>query len=315
MGRALMGITPEELRSRVRGLLSFPVSPFTLDDQPDLPRYRDHIRYLLDGDPGALFVCGGTGEFFSLDLGEYEALVRTAVEEVNGRVPVIAGVGYGAALAGSFAQVAEASGVDGLLVLPPYLLQVEQEGLYEHYQRVAQSTRLGLILYQRDNALFAPETIGRLAELPQVIGFKDGHGDMERLLRIRAVVGDRLLLFNGMPTAELSAPAFRAVGAPHYSSAVYNFVPEIARAYHEAVERGDVETTGRLLNGFYIPFARLRDRVRGYAVSLIKAGMRARGRDAGHARPPLVNPTPEHGAELGEIIEQGLSLLQERSNA
>lgn len=310
-----MGMTPEELRSRLRGLLSFPVSPFTPDDQPDLPRYREHIRYLLEGEPGALFVCGGTGEFFSLNLGEYEALVRTAVEEVNGRVPVVAGVGYGVALAAQFAQVAEASGADGLLVLPPYLLQAEQEGLYEHYTRVAQSSRLGLILYQRDNAVFSPGTVARLAELPQVVGFKDGHGDLERLLRIRATVGDRLVLLNGMPTAELSVPAFRAVGASHYSSAVYNFVPEIARAYHQAVERGDAVETGRLLAGFYIPFARLRDRARGYAVSLIKAGMRARGRDAGQARPPLVNPTPEHEAELGDIIERGLSLVKDGGRA
>lgn len=310
-----MGMGPEELRTRIQGLLSFPITPFTPNDKPDLLRYREHLRYMIEGGAGALFVCGGTGEFFSLDLEEYEALVGAAVEEANGRLPVVAGVGYGAALASRFAQVAEVAGADGLLVLPPYLLHAEQEGLYEHYRRIAGSTRLALILYQRDNAVFAPETVARLAELPQIVGFKDGHGDMERLLRIRAAVGDRLTMLNGMPTAELSVPAFQAVGVPCYSSAVYNFAPEIATAYYQAVERGDTEVAGHLLAEFYIPFARLRDRVRGYAVTLIKAGMKARGRPVGLARPPLVNPTHQHELELNAIIERGLALVQDRGGS
>jgi 5-dehydro-4-deoxyglucarate dehydratase len=304
-----MSLSPQQLAAQLSGLLSFPVTPFTAANEVDLPRFREHIQYMAGQRPDGLFVCGGTGEFYSLGLDEYQALVRAAVEEVGGRLPIVAGVGYGTRLALDFVRAAEQAGADGLMVMPPYLVQAEQEGLLQHYRAIAASTRLGVILYQRDNAIFAPATVARLAEAPNVIGFKDGHGDMERLLRIRMAVGDRLAMLNGMPTAELSVPAFLGVGVRSYSSAVFNFVPEIAWAFYRATAEGDEARRARLLEGFYRPFAELRDRVKGYAVVLIKAGVGVRGRPVGPARAPLVGPTPEHAAELRAIVERGLALL------
>src|SRR5215510_7495233 len=245
-----MPIVAHELAGQLQGLLSFPVTPFTPANEIDLPRFREHIQYMADQNPAGLFVCGGTGEFYSLNLAEYRALVRAAVEEASGRLPIVAGVGYGTRLALDFAQAAEEAGADGLMVMPPYLLQAEQEGLYLHYRAIAESTRLGVILYQRDNAIFAPATVRRLAELPNVIGFKDGHGDMERLLRIRLAAGERLAMLNGMPTAELSQPAFLGVGVRSYSSAVFNFVPEISWAFYRAMVEGNADAQVRLLEGF-----------------------------------------------------------------
>jgi 5-dehydro-4-deoxyglucarate dehydratase len=304
-----MALSPQELHSQLRGLLSFPVTPFTAENAIDLPRYREHLQYMLSEDPDGLFVCGGTGEFFSLNLEEYHALVRTAVEEVAGRLPVVAGVGYGTQMAIEFAQAAEEAGADGLMVMPPYLINAEQDGLYQHYKAVAESTHIGLILYQRDNAIFAPATVSRLAEIPNIIGFKDGYGDMERLIRIRLAVGDRLIILNGMPTAEMSARAFFGVGVTSYSSAVFNFVPEISYAFYHAISSGDEAAVDRLKAGFYLPLVQLRDKVKGYAVALIKAGVKLRMKSVGPARPPLVNPSPEHEAELKATIERGLSLV------
>jgi 5-dehydro-4-deoxyglucarate dehydratase len=301
---------PEELATQIQGLLSFPITPFTAENEIDLPRFREHIAYMAGRRPAGLFVCGGTGEFYSLGLDEYRALVRAAVEEIGGRLPVVAGVGYGTRLAIDFARAAEEAGADGLMVMPPYLLLAEQEGLYQHYRAIAAATRLGVILYQRDNAIFTPATVARLAEIPNVIGFKDGYGDMERLLRIRLAVGERLAFLNGMPTAELSAPAFLGLGIRSYSSAVFNFVPEIAWACYQAIGDGETATRDRLLEGFYRPFAELRDRVKGYAVALVKAGVGIRSDPAGPARAPLVNPSPEHLAELRAIVERGLALVQ-----
>ncbi len=303
-----MAMDPQQLRANIHGLLSFPVTPFRPDGDIDLDRYREHLRYMVDGRPEALFVCGGTGEFFSLRPDEYQALVRAAVAEIGGKVPVVAATGYGTRLAVEIARIAAREGADGLLVLPPYLLQAEQEGLYEHYRAIAAATPLGIIVYQRDNAIFAPATVGRLAELPTVIGFKDGHGDMERLIRINLAVGDRLVMINGMPTAEMSTRAFFGAGVTAYSSAVFNFVPEIARAFYNAISSGDLTRADLLLEGFYRPFADLRDRVKGYAVSLIKSGLKIQGRSAGLARSPLLNPTAEHESELRAIITRGLSL-------
>ncbi|MFL5803523.1 MAG: 5-dehydro-4-deoxyglucarate dehydratase [Roseiflexaceae bacterium] len=303
-----MSRAPQELAAQLQGLLSFPVTPFNAENEIDLPRFREHIQYMAGQRPDGLFVCGGTGEFYSLGLDEYGALVRAAVEEAGGRLPIVAGVGYGTRLAIDFARAAEAAGADGLMVMPPYLLLAEQEGLYQHYQAIAAATRLGIILYQRDNAIFTPATVARLAEIPNVVGFKDGYGDMERLLRIRLAVGDRLVFLNGMPTAELSVPAFLGLGVRSYSSAVFNFVPEIAWAFYRAVVEGDIATRDRLLEGFYRPFAELRDRVRGYAVALVKAGVGISGQPVGPVRAPLLNPAPEHLAELRAIVDRGLAV-------
>ncbi|TAM78776.1 MAG: 5-dehydro-4-deoxyglucarate dehydratase [Acidobacteria bacterium] len=305
-----MALSPEELRTRLRGLFSFPVTPFTESLEIDLPRYREHVAWMAEGKPAALFVCGGTGEFFSLDLAEFQHLVKAAVDETSGRLPVIAGVGYGTQLAISFVKAAEDAGADGLLVLPPYLLLPEQQGLYEHYCRIASRSRLGLIIYQRDNAIFAPATVARLCELKNIIGFKDGHGNMELLLRIQKQAGDRLAIINGMPTAELSAAAFKGMGITNYSSAVFNFVPPIARAFYKALINNDELAMGCLLDAFYRPLADLRDRKKGYAVSLIKAGLRATGKPAGPVRPPLVNCSSEEEEKLKAIIAGGLAAVQ-----
>jgi 5-dehydro-4-deoxyglucarate dehydratase len=302
-----MGLSPEELRGKLQGLFSFPVTPFIESLEIDLARYREHVGWMVEGKPAALFACGGTGEFFSLDLAEFRQLVRAAVEEAGGRLPVIAGVGYGTRLALNFAKAAEEAGADGLLVLPPYLLQSEQQGLYEHYRQLAAETTLGVIVYQRDNAIFKPATAARLCELKNIVGLKDGHGNMELLLRIQKQTGDRLAIINGMPTAELSAGVFKGLGITNYSSAVFNFVPPVAWAFYDALVKSDGPAMDRLLEAFYRPLADLRDHRKGYAVSLIKAGMRAVGKPAGPVRPPLVNCSPEEEEKLKAIIADGLA--------
>jgi 5-dehydro-4-deoxyglucarate dehydratase len=303
-------MSSEQLKEQLRGLFSFPVTPFSATNEIDLRRYRQHLQWMIEAKPAAIFVCGGTGELFSLDLAEYQALVKVAVEESRGKLPVVAGIGYGTQLALHFAKAAGEAGADGLLVMPPYLIQSEQEGLYQHYRRLAISTSLGLIIYQRDNAILSPATADRLAGLNNIIGLKDGHGDMERLLRIRLAVGDRLVFINGMPTAELSAQAFEGLGILNYSSAVFNFVPALSQAFYRALTTGDTERVSRLLQGFFRPFAELRDRQKGYAVSLIKAGLKVIGKSAGGVRPPLVNPSAEDEAHLKSIIDKGLAILK-----
>ena len=307
----VMSMSPDELRAELHGLFAFPITPFTENDEVNLPRFREHVQYLLGEKPNALFVCGGTGEFFSLDLNEYRALVKAAVEEASGTLPVLAGVGYGTRLAVEFASAAQDVGADGLLVLPPYLIQGEQEGLYDHFSRIAASTHLGLMVYQRDNAILSAATVSRLAEISNIVGFKDGHGDMERLAQVRLAVGDRLVLVNGMPTAEIFAGAYFHAGVSNYSSAVFNFVPGIARAFYRALVQKDDKTLHRLMEGFYRPFADLRDRRKGYAIALIKSGVNLLAKPVGRVRPPLIPPSTEHEAELKAIVEHGLSLVME----
>ncbi|MEU0205381.1 5-dehydro-4-deoxyglucarate dehydratase [Streptomyces canus] len=297
------------------GPLFFPVTAYGPDGSVDLAVYRAHVRRGVDAGAAAVFACCGTGEFHALTPEEFEACVRAAVEETAGRVPVVAGAGYGTALAVRYARLAEAAGADGLLAMPPYLVVAGQEGLLRHYQEVAAATALPVIVYQRDNAVFTPETVVELARTEGIIGLKDGLGDLDLMQRIvsavRTEVPGDFLYFNGLPTAEQTQLAYLAIGVPLYSSAVFCFAPEIALAFHRALVDGDRATVDRLLDGFYRPFVELRARGRGYAVSLVKAGVRMRGLEVGEVRPPLHEPGEDHVKQLAEVIERGYALLEE----
>ncbi|MEU0109281.1 5-dehydro-4-deoxyglucarate dehydratase [Streptomyces sp. NPDC006251] len=297
------------------GPLFFPVTAYGPDGSVDLDAYRTHVRRGVEAGAAAVFACCGTGEFHALTPEEFEACVRVAVEAAEGRVPVVAGAGYGTALAMRYARIAEAAGADGLLAMPPYLVVAGQEGLLRHYREVAAATALPVIVYQRDNAVFTPETVVGLARTDGVIGLKDGLGDLDLMQRIvsavRTEVPGDFLYFNGLPTAEQTQLAYRALGVTLYSSAVFCFAPELALAFHQALRTGDDATVDRLLDGFFRPFVELRAQGRGYAVALVKAGVRLRGLDVGEVRPPLHEPTEDHVKQLAELIERGYALLEE----
>jgi 5-dehydro-4-deoxyglucarate dehydratase len=290
-------------------VLSFPLTAFTPDGEVNLPGFREHIRAQVDAGPGAVFPCCGTGEFFSLSEDEYRALIEAAVEEVAGRVTVVAGIGYGWPQAVRFAAAAEAAGADAALLLPHYLVSCPQEGLVQQVREVAQRTSLPLIVYQRGSVKFKAAAIAELAKLPTVIGLKDGHSDLDQLQRLRLVAPQNWLFFNGSLTAEMQARAYSSVGIPAYSSAVHSCAPEIAARFFEALQAHDDKTVEELLREFYFPLVELRDRRAGYAVSLIKAGARLRGASVGSVRAPLTDPDAADLAELKDLLSHGLSLV------
>jgi 5-dehydro-4-deoxyglucarate dehydratase len=301
---------------RLTGLLSFPLTPFTTDGKVNLAVLAEHVEQQLAAGPSGLFVACGTGEFTALSAAEYRDVVATAVQVTAGRVPVYAGAGGGPAMARDFALAAVAAGADGLLLLPPYLVHSTPAGLVEHVRYVAEATPLPVTVYQRANAVLDPGAAVALLDVPTVVGIKDGNGDVSAMLRLVTAIrtsgharAAEFGFLNGLPTAELSVQAYRAIGVEHYSSAVLCFVPDIATAFYRAVGAGDAATTQRLLAAFYLPFVDLRDRVPGYAVALVKAGARLAGLDVGPVRPPLVDATDEHVRQLEAIIAAGRRAL------
>ena len=298
------------------GVLFFPVTPFTAAGEVDLDKLAAHIGKGVDAGPGGVFVACGTGEFHALETEEFTRVVRTAVEVVAGRVPVYAGAGGSVAQAKIFARAAEAVGADGLLLLPPYLVTMPQEGLIAYTRAVAEATALPVIVYNRSNARYSEASAVEVAQIPNVVGFKDGTGDIDLVARVVRAVTDALAptgkpfqFFNGMPTAEVSQQAYRAIGVPLYSSATFAFAPELALAFYNALERDDDVVVAALLREFFHPLVRLRDTVPGYAVSLIKAGVIMEGIDAGPVRPPLVMPSDEDTATLADIVKAGRAVI------
>jgi 5-dehydro-4-deoxyglucarate dehydratase len=298
-------ISPGEFAKAVgAGLLSFPVTHFSSDGSSfDEPAYREHVDWLLQHKPGGLFAAGGTGEFFSLTLEEFSAVVSAAVAETAHRVPVVAGCGYGTAMAKQFARAGEDAGADGLLLLPPYLLNADPAGLVAHVEAVCASTGLGVIFYNRDNAILNEVWLERLCErCPNLVGFKDGYGDIELMTRIYARMGDRLTYIGGLPTAETFALPYLEMGVTTYSSAIFNFLPQFAQSFYSAVRRRDHAVVYKELREFVLPYVDLRNRHKGYAVSIVKAGMRAVGRPAGPVRTPLTDLDASEMEVLTKLI-------------
>lgn len=294
------------------GVLFFPVTPFGTDGGLVEDVLAEHVARGVEAGAGGVFVACGTGEFHALEPAEVERAVAVAVEATAGRVPVFSGAGGPLPTTKRIADAAARAGADGLLLLPPYLVTNPPKGLVRYVTEVAEASELPLIVYQRNNAVFTPETAVEIASLPNVIGFKDGLGDIDLLQRIvlavRSAVDEPFQFFNGLPTAELTVPAYRGIGVELYSSAVFCFAPEISLGFYNAVRAGDDALVTSYLLEFYKPLVELRDRVPGYAVSLVKAAVRGTGLDVGGVRPPLLDPTPEHVAELEKIIAAGRSL-------
>jgi 5-dehydro-4-deoxyglucarate dehydratase len=298
-------MSPQELKAVIpTGLLSFPVTDFDAQGRFAPRGYRDRLEWLMPYGAAALFAAGGTGEFFSLTPAEFSEVITVAVNTCRGHTPIIAGVGYGTATAIAFAREAERLGAGGLLLMPPYLTETSQEGLLHHVTAVCNATKLGVIVYNRANArLSAPMLERCAADCPNLIGFKDGVGDIEAMVAVNIRLGERLTYLGGLPTAEVYAAAYKAMGVPTYSSAVFNFVPRMALDFHQAIVANDIATTTRLLRDFFMPYLAIRNRQPGYAVSIVKAGARIAGHDAGPVRPPLSDLSEDEVASLRTLIE------------
>jgi 5-dehydro-4-deoxyglucarate dehydratase len=298
--------TPQELKAVLAGgLLAFPLTDFDASDAFDIRCSAARLEWLAGYRPAAFFMAGGAGEFFSLTADEYAALLTGAASQRMGGIPILGAAGYGTRMAVAFARETERLGADGLLLLPPYLTEAPQAGLRAHVEAVCKATALPVVVYNRANLRLAPETLAHLADAcPNLVGFKDGIGDAEHVMALRALLGDRLVYLNGMPTAETYARAFAARGFTSYSSAIFNFVPRAALEVFRAVHAGDDAALARFEHEFLIPYVRLRNRGPGYAVSLVKAGAAIVGRGAGKVRPPLADPTAAECEELRGLIER-----------
>ncbi len=295
------------------GVLAFPVTPFGRDGALDAPAFEAHVARLATHRPAALCPAGGAGELFSLTLEEHSTLCRIAVAAGAG-VPVVAGVGYGLSMAIAMARTAEAAGADAILLFPPYLVVAEQEGLLAYATAVCRSVGIGVIVYSRNNGILTADTALRLADAcPNFIALKDGAGDFESLVALARRAGDRLAIINGVPTAEIIASQCFALGMRSYTSAVFSFLPEFALRYFHAVRDADRSVVDRLLADFYVPLTAIRNRKRGYAVALVKAGLEIAGYPAGPVRPPLVELSLDDRRDLTALIARAGSLADDKA--
>ena len=291
---------PSTLRKKLSGVIAFPVTPFKEDLSLDLPGLHENLTKLLEHPIAAIVVAGGTGELYSLTPAEYTRVVELTALAIEDRVPVIAGVGFGQRLAVEMAQAAEKAGADGILAFPPYYPQAEDEGLIEYYRAIGKATRLGMLIYTRDWASFSPSLVERLAEIPTLIGWKDGQGDIRRLQIIMNHVGDRLHWIGG--AGDDMVAAYFSIGVTTFTSSIATVAPQLSLKLWELADAGDSETLRDLLDRCVVPLYALRARRNGYEVSAMKAMMDMVGLNGGPVRPPLVNVKPDEEDELRTIL-------------
>ncbi|HEY0423198.1 MAG TPA: 5-dehydro-4-deoxyglucarate dehydratase [Rhodopila sp.] len=296
---------PQDLKQILSsGLLSFPVTDFDANGNFRADTYTSRLEWLAPYGATALFVAGGTGEFFSLTPADYSQVVKVAVDTCRDKVPILAGAGGPTRVAIGYAQEAERLGAHGILLMPHYLTEASQDGLVEHFTEVCNSVKCGVVVYNRQVSRLTAESCLKLADrCPNMVGFKDGIGDIELMVTIRRKLGDRFTYLGGLPTAEVFAPAYKAIGVPVYSSAVFNFIPKTAVDFYEAVKNDDYATTDRLIEDFFLPYLEIRNKKHGYAVSIVKAGATIVGHDAGPVRPPLTDLTGEEREQLKALID------------
>jgi 5-dehydro-4-deoxyglucarate dehydratase len=299
-------MNPQELKQVMSsGLLSFPITDFDAEGNFRKSTYIERLEWLAPYGATALFAAGGTGEFFSLTHDEYSQVIKTAVDTCAGKVPILAGVGGPTRAAIAFAQEAERLGAKGVLLLPHYLTEASQDGLVAHVEEVCKSVNIGVVVYNRAQCRLTADSLEQLADrCPNLIGFKDGIGDIELMVSIWRRLGDRFSYLGGLPTAEVYAAAYKALGVPVYSSAVFNFMPQLAMDFYHAIAKDDHATTNRLLDEFFLPYLAIRNRKAGYAVSIVKAGARLVGHDGGPVRAPLTDLTEEEHAMLDQLIKK-----------
>ena len=298
-------MTPQELKSVLSsGLLSFPLTDFDAQGEFNPEGYVRRLEWLAPYGATALFAAGGTGEFFSLAADEYSSIIKTAVDTCAKSVPILAGVGGSTRQAIQYAQEAERLGAKGLLLLPHYLTEASQEGVAAHVEQVCKSVKIGVVVYNRNvcrlNATLLEQLAGRC---PNLIGYKDGLGDIELMVSIRRRLGDRFSYLGGLPTAEVYAAAYKALGVPVYSSAVFNFIPKTAMDFYHAIAKDDHATVAKIIDDFFLPYLDIRNRKAGYAVSIVKAGAKISGYDAGPVRAPLTDLLPDEYEKLAALIK------------
>jgi 4-hydroxy-tetrahydrodipicolinate synthase len=291
-----------DLRQALGGISGILVTPFDADDRIAPGRLRPILDRALAAGLHVPVVNGNTGEFYALTVDEAEEMVGEVCCLVDGRAPVLAGIGRSVKDACRLAESARAAGASGLMVHQPPDPFASPRGIVDYVERVAAAAEgLPLMLYLRNDAI-GTAAIARLCAISGVAGVKWATPNPLRLAEAMAACDPGILWVGGL--AEVWAPAFYAVGARGFTSGLINIWPERSIAIHAALEAGDYAATRALITDM-APFEAVRAmELNGTNVTGVKAALAAMGDDCGPTRPPAAWPlTGDQQATLQQFLE------------
>jgi 5-dehydro-4-deoxyglucarate dehydratase len=292
---------PDQLRSKLSGVIAFPITPFREDLSLDLDALRENLAKLFANPICAVVAAGGTGEMYSLTPAEHLLVVRATVEAAQGRLPVIAGVGFNQSLAVELARASAEAGAHGILAFPPYYPNADDQGLLSYYAAIGAATALGFLIYSRDWAHFSATMVERLATIPNLVAWKDGQGDIRRLQAIVDRVGDRLQWIGG--AGDDMVAAYYSIGIRAYTSSIATVAPRLSVHLHELAAHNRADELREVMQRCVIPLYSIRSRRKGYEVSTMKVLMDLAGLRGGPVRPPLVTVSAAEREELRAVLE------------
>lgn len=226
---------------QVQGIIPPVATPLKDNEDLDLPRLKWFMDHLMDNGVHGIFVLGTNSEFYAFDEREKQEIFATAVEHVNQRVPVYAGTGAETTREViRLTQIAEKEKVNGVSVITPYFIKPNQQELYDHFRRVAESTSLPVLLYNNPGTCAGikidVDTLARLAEVPNIVGVKDSSGDLQNTCEYIRVVPESFSVMMGRDTLIYPGLIFGARGAV---PATGNVAPQLLVEIYEAYQRGD----------------------------------------------------------------------------
>jgi len=228
---------------QIRGIIPPVATPMQANEDLDLPRLKWFIDHLIANGVHGIFVLGTNSEFYALDEKEKQQVIATAVEHVRGRVPVYAGTGAETTReAVRLTQMAEKERVDGVSIITPYFISPSQQEIYDHYRRIAEHTKLPVVLYNKPGTCggvkIDVDTVARLAQIPNIQGIKDSSGDLQNTNELIRAVPDSFSVLMGRDTLIFPALMFGAKGAV---PATGNIAPKLLVEIYETFARGDIE--------------------------------------------------------------------------
>ena len=231
------------------------VTPFK-DGKVDWQSLESLIEFHIENGTHGIVPCGTTGESATLTHEEHEAVIKTVVKNVNKRVPIIAGTGSNSTAEGvRLTRGAEKSGADGALMISPYYNRPTQEGIYQHYRKVASEVGIPIIVYNipgRTGSKIEPETLARMADIKNIAGVKEATGSVDQAIDVMRLCGDRLAVYSGEDSLIFS---LMALGGKGVISTVANVAPSQTAQLAEACLNGNWEK-GRQLQFDLIPLIR-----------------------------------------------------------
>jgi 4-hydroxy-tetrahydrodipicolinate synthase len=272
------------------------VTPFDHKGNIDFEKTTQLINYLISNGSDALVIAGTTGESPTLSTEEKLALFRHSVKVVDGRVPVVAGTGTNNTYASiELTKKAEEIGVDAIMIVAPYYNKPNQEGLYQHFKTIAESTELPVMLYNipgRSVINMSVDTIVRLAELPNVVALKDASGDLDAMTAIIAQTSDDFALYSGDDGLTLPVLAIGGTGIISVASHIIgNEMQEMVKLYESGNPKEAAKIHQRIVPVMKSLFA-------APSPTPVKTALQLKGLDVGSVRLPLVPLTEEERQTL-----------------